>query len=55
MAKPPLTIRKVMRVGNSIGVTIDRAILDRVGIKPGNWVVVQPEKRKGTLVIKKLK
>lgn len=55
MAKPPLLLRKVIKIGNSIGVTIDRAILDRVGIKPGGWVAVTPGKRKGTLTIKKLK
>jgi len=55
MAKPPLIIRKIIKVGNSIGVTIDRTILDRAGINPGNWVEVKPGKRKGILVVKKLK
>lgn len=54
MTKPPVIIRKVIRIGNSIGVTIDRAILDQMGIKPGNWVEVRPGKRKGTLVVGKI-
>lgn len=54
MTKPPVIVRKVIGIGNSIGVTIDRTILDQAGIKPGNWVEVRPGKRKGTLVVRKI-
>jgi len=35
--------------------TINRAILDRAGINPGDWVEVKPGKQRGTLVVKKIK
>lgn len=52
--KAPLIVRKVIRIGNSIGVTIDRGILDQTNINPGNWVAIKPGKEKGTLIVTKL-
>ncbi|MEX1068441.1 MAG: hypothetical protein WD940_01800 [Patescibacteria group bacterium] len=55
MAKPPLVVRKIIRIGNSIGITVDRSILDRADLKPGEWVEVKPGRKRGTLEVTKVK
>jgi len=46
-------IRKLMRIGNSVGVTLDKKMLRSLGMDGATWVWVEPDKNKKQIVIRK--
>jgi len=46
-------IRKLMRIGNSVGITLDKKMLRRLGMDGVTWVKVEPDIKKKIIVLKK--
>ncbi len=46
-------IRKVFRVGNSVCVTLDKKMLRELGLDGLTYVVVEPDKNKKQILIRK--
>lgn len=46
-------IRKIIKIGDSVGVTLDKKMLSSVGLKTGSEVVVEPDKKGKRIVIRK--
>jgi len=44
--------QKVLKVGSSAAVTIPKKSLHELGLKIGDWVVVEVDKKKRTVLIK---
>ena len=55
MAQKIAIKRKVIQIGNSIGITVDRTFLKEAGLSPGDSVEIRLSKPKGTLTVKKVK
>lgn len=46
-------IRKLIRIGNSNGVTLDKKMLREVGLDGVTWVWIEPSKNKKEIIIRK--
>lgn len=46
-------IRKVFRVGHSVCVTLDKKMLQELGLNGVTYVVVEPDKKKKHIIIRK--
>lgn len=46
-------IRKVFRSGNSVVVTLDKKMLQAVGLDGITYVVIEPDKNKKQIIIRK--
>lgn len=46
-------IRKVMRIGNSVGVTLNRKMLQALGLDGTSEVWIEPDKNKKIIIIRK--
>jgi antitoxin component of MazEF toxin-antitoxin module len=46
-------IRKVIRIGNSVGITLDKKMLQSLGLDGINEVWVEPDKNKQQIIIRK--
>ena len=46
-------IRKLMRIGNSVGVTLDKKMLHALGLNGLSEVWVEPDKNKKQIIIRK--
>ncbi len=46
-------VRKVFRVGNSVCVTLDKKMLQALGLNGVTYVVVEPDKNKKQIIIRK--
>lgn len=46
-------IRKLMRVGNSIGITLDKKMLRRIGLDGVTWIKVELDIKKKIILLKK--
>jgi antitoxin component of MazEF toxin-antitoxin module len=46
-------IRKIIRIGNSYGVTLDKKMLNSLGMEGSTWVWVEPSKNKKEIIIRK--
>jgi antitoxin component of MazEF toxin-antitoxin module len=55
MDKKKVIKRKVIQIGNSIGITVDRAFLKEADLSPGDPVEIKLSKPKGTLLVRKIK
>ena len=45
-------IRKLMRVGNSVGITLDKKMLNSLGMDGITWLWVEPDKDKKQIIIR---
>lgn len=43
--------RKVIKIGNSSGITLSTDMLEAIGVSSGDWVEVQIQERRGRLVL----
>ena len=48
-------IRKLMRIGNSVGVTLDKRMLRDLGMDGVTWLVVEADSRQKRIIIRKRK
>lgn len=48
-------VRKLIRIGNSVGVTLDRKMLRTLGMDGATWVWVEIDKSKKKIIIRKRK
>jgi len=46
-------VRKLLRIGNSVGVTLDKKMLNSVGLDGVTWVWIEPSKNKKGIIIRK--
>ena len=46
-------IRKLIRIGNSQGITLDKKILKQIGLDGVTWVKIEPDVARRRIVIKK--
>lgn len=46
-------IRKIFRSGNSVVVTLDKKMLSAVGLDGATYMVVEPDKNKKQIIIRK--
>ncbi|KKQ41644.1 MAG: hypothetical protein US59_C0025G0007 [Candidatus Levybacteria bacterium GW2011_GWB1_37_8] len=46
-------IRKLIRIGNSVGVTLDKKMLRSIGLDGITWVWIEPDKKKKSIIIRK--
>lgn len=46
-------VRKLIRIGNSVGVTLDKKMLHELGMDGLTWVWVEPDKSKKKILIRK--
>lgn len=46
-------IRKLMRIGNSVGVTLDKRMLRRIGLDGATWIKIEPDIKKKIIILKK--
>lgn len=46
-------IRKLMRIGNSVGITLDKKMLRRIGMDGVTWIKVEPDIKKKIIILKK--
>lgn len=46
-------IRKIIRIGTSHGVTLDKKMLHAVGLDGVTYVVIEPDKKGKSIVIRK--
>ena len=46
-------VRKVMRIGNSVGVTLDKKMLQALGLNGATYVWVEPDKNGKRIIIRK--
>ena len=45
-------VRKVMRIGNSVGVTLDKKMLQALGLNGATYVWVEPDKKQKRIIIR---
>jgi antitoxin component of MazEF toxin-antitoxin module len=45
-------LRKLIRIGNSNGVTLDKKMLKAVGLDGATYVVIEPDKNKKSIIIR---
>lgn len=45
-------VRKLIKIGNSVGVTLDKKLLQNLGLDGVTWVWVEPNKGKKEIVIR---
>lgn len=48
-------VRKVIRIGNSVGVTLDKRMLKALGMDGLTWIWIEPDKNKKGIIIRKRK
>lgn len=46
-------VRKLIRIGTSHGVTLDKKMLKAVGLDGATYVVIEPDKNKKQILIRK--
>ncbi|MBI2031976.1 MAG: hypothetical protein HYT08_05175 [Candidatus Levybacteria bacterium] len=46
-------VRKLLRIGNSVGVTLDKKMLRSLGMDGVTWVWIEPDKKHNTILIRK--
>jgi len=46
-------VRKLIRIGNSVGVTLDKKMLHELGMDGVTWVWIEPTRRKKGIIIRK--
>jgi antitoxin component of MazEF toxin-antitoxin module len=46
-------VRKLIRIGNSVGVTLDRKMLRMLGMDGLTWVWIEPDRDKKKIIIRK--
>lgn len=44
-----------MRIGNSVGVTLDRKLLREVGLDGVTWIAIELDKKRKSIIIRKRK
>lgn len=45
-------VRKLIRIGTSHGVTLDKKMLQAVGLSGATYVVIEPDKNKKQIIIR---
>ena len=48
-----IMVRKLIRIGTSHGVTLDKKMLKAVGMSGATYVVIEPDKNKKQILIRK--
>ncbi len=48
-----IMVRKLIRIGNSVGVTLNKKMLRTLGMDGITWVWVEPDKNKKKIIIRK--
>jgi len=46
-------VRKLMRIGNSVGVTLDRKMLRSIGLDGTTWLTIEVDKNKKRILLRK--
>ena len=46
-------VRKLIRIGNSVGVTLDKKMLRTLGMDGVTWVWIEPAKNKKEIILRK--
>lgn len=48
-------VRKLMRIGNSVGVTLDKKMLRSLGMDGITWLVIEADQRQKRIILRKRK
>jgi len=46
-------VRKLIRIGNSVGVTLDKKMLRSIGLDGISWMWIEPDKKRKSIIIRK--